>query len=120
MSFNLSWEGLTANDWLDLDAAEWGQLLGDAVESCCPATNVDVPFTIRTGGRCRSFLERELLLAADRLPMPRMAPRLLRTHRVPVQRPVPLPPLQEHLIGIPPTDRAQTLNWPFPERPVNP
>lgn len=80
----------------------------------CVPPGVERPINLAVLGGCRSFLEREQIIPADRCPSPRLAPMASLVHTIPLQPPLPLPPLQAYLTGLPVPDRGQTLDWPHP------
>ncbi len=123
MSSKFSWSNFTTEQWLELAPKDWEQLGGTApvpptTSPCGCQTGVYLPVVLGTAGGCRSFLERQAIMPADRCPMPRYAPAASRVHQLPLAPPLPLPPLQKYLNGIPPPDRGQTLDWPYPVEPT--
>lgn len=83
--------------------------------SCCVSSDVEATADFAVVGGAKPFLERIGVLAADRLPGPRVQPSSWRVHSIPLKAPTPLPDLQSHLVGDPPPDHGKTLEWPHPD-----
>jgi hypothetical protein len=74
---------------------------------------------VRIVGRCEnqgamSYLERAGLLPTYRNPSPRIEPRALRVHSVPLARPHPAPEFQAFLRDDGPPQGGVTREWPYP------
>ena len=82
---------------------------------CCDLGEVEdvVDYSVHLGS-ARPFLERAGILPTHRGPRPRIQPGRLRIHDAPLQPPLPIPAMQEHLNGSPPPDRGVTTEWPHP------
>lgn len=79
---------------------------------CCPDPSFDAVVDYSTTAGCaKTFLERSGIVPTYRRPRPRMEPGALGIHDMELSPPLPLPPLQQHLNGEPPPDRAKTLEW---------
>lgn len=127
--FDLSpaaWSLLDRKGWSDMEGPPFPVQHGTEVivpvapppyPACsCPATGYTRPIHVGRAGGCRSFLDRESLVPADRLPMPLISLAASKINRLPMQPPLPLPPLQTYLKGMPPPDRGVTDDWPHPTR----
>jgi hypothetical protein len=83
--------------------------------SCCPSSAIEAVVDYNTAGSAKNFLERIGVLAAARLPSPRIQPGLSRVHTIPLFAPLPLAGLQHHFNGEPAPDQGKTLEWPHPD-----
>jgi hypothetical protein len=110
-----NWFDFTPAAWFDLSSRGWEELAAESEDvPCWQVPGYTRPIIVGRSGGCRSFLERHFLLAADRLPAPRLALEASKINQIPLQPPLPLPPLQAHLNGMPPPDRGRTDEWPYP------
>ena len=90
--------------------------MADSSNRCCDLGVIDDPVDFSTRlGSARPFLERAGIIPTYRNPGPRIEPDAALVHQAPLEPPLPLPSLQDHLNGSPPPDRAQTYEWPHLE-----
>ena len=89
-------------------------MANDNTVRCCPDSSVDAAADFTNFGSAETFLRRVGIKEQIVPPLPRIQPGEHRAHSIPLEPPLPLPPLQWPLDGEPPPDRGQTREWPHP------